>query len=369
VTFLAIAALALWLIIFLLPWRPWLAREKFEVGSLGVSVGLEEVTVLIPARNEEQVLRNTLDAVLQQGPGLSVTVINDQSTDNTAEILRDYASRISVIDSAPLPERWSGKIWALEQGRKQVKTPLIFLLDADIVIKQGVISGLRQFMKRNNKDLVSLMAEPPLGTFWERMLMPAFVYYFKLLYPFSLANSNSKYVAAAAGGCILIKTKVLDHIGGFTAIGTALIDDCQLARQVKNADFSTWLGLTHSIRSARPYRGLSEIWNMVARTAFTQLNHSMLLLLLCTAVMALAYFVPVMVLWGNQQTAILGGITLLMMHLTYLPVLSYYNRSWLWAPVMSLTAAMYLGMTWTSAFRYWNGERMRWRGRKLGIRE
>jgi hypothetical protein len=94
----------------------------------------------------------------------------------------------------------------------------------------------------------------------------------------------------------------------------------------------------------------------------------MLLLLLCTAVMALAYFVPVMVLWGNQQTAILGGITLLMMHLTYLPVLSYYNRSWLWAPVMSLTAAMYLGMTWTSAFRYWNGERMRWRGRKLGIR-
>ncbi len=361
--YLAVAALTLWLIIFLLPWRPWLVKEQFEVNSLSLSVDLQDVTVLIPARNEEQVIGSTLNAVLDQGSGLSVTVINDQSTDQTAAILRDYSSRISVINSAALPEAWSGKLWALEQGRRRVNTTFILLLDADIFIKPGVISGLRQLMKENKKDLVSLMAKPPLNTFWERMLMPAFVYYFKLLYPFFLANSNSKYVAAAAGGCILIKTKVLEDIGGFTAIGTELIDDCQLARQVKNAGYTTWLGLTHSILSARPYQGLAEIWNMVARTAYTQLNHSMLLLLLCTAIMVLAYLVPVMVLWSNQQTAILGGITLLVMHITYLPILSYYRRSWLWAPAMSITAAMYLGMTWTSAFRYWSGERMRWRGR------
>ena len=162
-------------------------------------------------------------------------MINDQSTDDTANILAEFSHKISVINSDPLPEGWSGKLWALEQGRKFVETPMVLLLDADIMIKKGLISGLRQLMKDKNKDLVSLMAEPPLGTFWERMLMPAFIYYFKLLYPFSLANSNTRLVAAAAGGCILIKRKVLEGIGGFGSIGTELIDDCKLAREVKNA--------------------------------------------------------------------------------------------------------------------------------------
>jgi len=360
---LAIAAMFLWLIILLLPWKPWLVKEQWDIDSAGVRGNLEDVTVLIPARNEEEVIDRTLCSVLNQGKELQVVVVNDQSTDHTAQILEDFSDSITVLNGLPLPPAWSGKLWALEQGRKLVTTPLTLLLDADIKIAPGLIPGLRKYMLEHHKDLVSLMAEPPMVTIWEKMLMPAFVYFFKLLYPFSLANSNSKYVAAAAGGCVLIKTAVLDQIGGFASIGTELIDDCQLARKVKDAGFSTWLGLTHSIRSARPYKGLGEIWNMVARTAFTQLLHSPMLLLFCTAIMTLAYFVPLAVLWGPHTGTILGALTVIVMCITFLPVLNYYHRSWLWSLCMPLTALLYLGMTWTSALRYWKGERMRWRGR------
>ena len=360
---LAFAALALWLIILLLPWKPWLVKEHWDADSAKVSASLEDVTVLIPARNEEQVIQNTLDSVLAQGVAVKVVVVNDQSTDRTARILEHYSGRITVLNSTQLPQGWSGKLWALEQGRKLVSTPLILLLDADIKTDPGLISGLRQLMLDQSGDLVSLMAHPPLASFWEKMLMPAFVYYFKLLYPFSLANSKSKYVSAAAGGCILIKTEVLEQIGGFVSIGSELIDDCQLARKVKHAGFSTWLGLTHSVHSARPYSGLQEIWNMVARTAFTQLRHSALLLLLCSGIMALAYFVPLAALAEARRGMVPGAITLVVMGITFIPVLNYYHRSWLWVLSMPFTAMLYLGMTWTSALRYWRGERMRWKGR------
>jgi hopene-associated glycosyltransferase HpnB len=361
--FLVIAAMGLWLIIFLLPWRPWLVREKWDAPHCDTQANLKSITVLIPARNEEEVIARTLTSVLSQGPELSVIVIDDQSTDTTQNELIKFKDRITIIDGCGAPDGWSGKLWALEQGRKHVTTPLVMLLDADIELATGVIKGLQMLISDLNKDLVSLMAKPNMGTFWERMLMPAFVYFFKLLYPFSLANSKSKYVAAAAGGCIMLKREVLDSIGGFSCIGTALIDDCRLARAVKLAGYQTWLGLTHSIASKRPYRGLTEIWNMVARTAFSQLKNSILLLLLCTVIMALAYLVPILALWSTQQVAIIGSITLFIMHITYLPVLNYYRRSWLWAPTMPLTATMYLLMTWTSAIRYWSGERIRWRGR------
>jgi hopene-associated glycosyltransferase HpnB len=338
-------------------------KEQWDINRTFVSTSLEDVTVLIPARNEVQVIDHTLCSVLDQGEGIQVVVVNDQSTDSTARILEDYSDRITVVNSTPLPPGWSGKLWALEQGRKLAATPLILLLDADIKTDPGLISGLRQHMLDRSKDLVSLMAVPPMFTFWEKMLMPAFVYYFKLLYPFSLANGKSKYVAAAAGGCVLIKTDVLEQIRGFASFGSELIDDCQLARKVKQAGYSTWLGLTHSIHSARPYKGLKEIWDMVARTAFTQLRHSTLLLLFCTVIMTLAYFVPLAGLWYTRTGIILGAVTLMVMGITFLPVLRYYHRSWLWALSMPFTALLYLGMTWTSAIRYWGGERVRWRGR------
>ena len=361
---LAVAALALWLIIFLLPWGPWIVREKWDVTHNSQRPNLNDITVLIPARNEEQVILKTLRSVLSQGYGLKVKVIDDQSTDNTVIAVREFGDQVALLRSTSLPSGWSGKLWALEQGRKAVETPLVMLLDADIQLKPGVIQGLRQHLLDENKDLVSLLAKPSLDSFWERLLMPAFVYFFKLLYPFSLANSDSKYVAAAAGGCIMMKSNVLREISGFASIGTALIDDCKLASVVKKAGFSTWLGLTHSIASIRPYKGLSQIWNMVARTAYTQLNKSVWLLLLSTSIMLLAYWVPVFALWqADKMIFILGAITLLIMSITYLPLLNYYRRYWLWALLLPLIAGIFLGMTWTSAVRYWGGERIRWRGR------
>ena len=317
----------------------------------------------MPARNEQQVINKTLSAIINQGHHHSIIVVDDQSTDSTKEIASQFKPKVEVLSSKPLPEGWSGKLWALEQGLHGVNTPLLLLLDADIELEAGVISGLIKFMEERNKDMVSLMALPPLNSWWERLLMPAFVYYFKMLYPFSLANSSFKYVAAAAGGCILVRTQVIEQIGGFKNIGTSLIDDCQLAKEVKMAGFSTWLGLTHSVRSIRPYKGLSEIWNMVARTAYTQLNKSVVWLLLCTVIMCLAYLVPLAALGLGQNAIWLGAATLSIMYLTYLPVLSYYGLSWFWALAMPVIACLFLAMTWTSAIRYWRGERMRWRGR------
>ena len=360
---LATAALALWIIIFLLPWRPWRVTEQWDVSGTQIETSLQDITVLIPARNEQEVIGRSLQAVVNQGDDLSIIVVDDQSTDHTYEKVVPFKPRVTVLKSKPLPSHWSGKLWALEQGCEYAETPLLLLLDADVELAPGTVHGLRKHMEDRHADMVSLMAQPPLNSWWERLLMPAFIYYFKLLYPFSLANSSSKYVAAAAGGCILIRRQVLKQIGGFKTIRTALIDDCQLAGEVKKAGFSCWLGLTHSAKSIRPYTGIFEIWNMVSRTAFTQLKRSIWWLLFCSAIMCLAYLVPVIALGLKQPLLWIGASAWLVMFITYLPVLNYYKLSWLWALLLPFIACLYLCMTWTSAFRYWGGERIRWRGR------
>ncbi|MEO1052013.1 MAG: glycosyltransferase [Bacteroidota bacterium] len=368
VSSLIIGSLILWIIIFLLPWQPWRTREQWDVndnGNTDLEQGdLSQVTVLIPARNEEAVIERTLKAVIDQGGGVKIILINDNSTDLTAEKASDLNyDDLKILNSQPLPVGWGGKLWALEQGRKLADTPYVVLLDADIAIKPGVVSGLFEKLKSQDKDFVSLMAQPTFKSFSEKLLMPAFIYFFKLLYPFHLANSNMKVVAAAAGGCVITKAEVLDKIGGFESLKDALIDDCTLARRVKNVGYKTWLGLTHSVQSVRPYEGFSEIWNMVARTAYTQLNYSILLLLLCTAIMAFAYWVPVaysfVPFYPFQLALAAWGI----MTVTYIPTLHFYRLSWFWAPLLPFIATLYLGMTWHSAIRYWRGERVRWRGR------
>jgi hopene-associated glycosyltransferase HpnB len=196
------------------------------------------------------------------------------------------------------------------------------------------------------------------------MLMPAFVYFFKVLYPFPQVNSHPTRVAAAAGGCILVETRLLDQIGGFEFIKSAVIDDCALARRVKSQGSRIWLGLTHSVKSVRSYQLLRQMWDMVARTAFAQLHYSVGLLILCTLVMLLVYHVPVvMVASSNILIRYLALVSLTIMLLTYVPILRFYNRSLAWALSLPLVAALFLAMTWASAIRYWRGERSRWKGR------
>jgi hopene-associated glycosyltransferase HpnB len=364
-------AALIWAVILMLPWRPWTAHPFLDAAPCSGNVDLKDVTVLIPARNEASLILRTLQALKSQGQGLNIVLIDDQSVDDTAKIARTVPGlNLRVMAGAALAPGWSGKLWALEQGRRQVKTPYTLLMDADIELAPGIIATALNKMIREGLALLSLMAELRMASGWERLLMPAFVYFFKLLYPFRLANSQIAWFAAAAGGFILLKTRTLEEIGGFGTIKGALIDDCALAYRVKSQTYRTWMGLTHSVRSFRSYGGLREIWNMVARTAFTQLRYSLTLLLLCTALMLIAFFTPFLaIIWGAHLAftdGVLITAAVVMMMITYLPVLGFYGQPRVLCLTLPLVGTLYLAMTWSSAIRYWRGETAQWRGRTYG---
>jgi hopene-associated glycosyltransferase HpnB len=351
----------MWVGLLLVPWRPWSTRERIEADPHAGSVDLSEITVLIPARNEADVIGLTLAGLQSQGSGLQVIVVDDQSSDKTADIAASFP-HTRVISGQALPEGWAGKLWALEQGKAHVRTPITLLLDADIQLQPGLLPALLAHKRRENRQFVSLMADLRRTSFWDRLLLPAFVYYFKLLYPFALSNSRFKYVAAAAGGCILVDTEALQRAGAFASLRNALIDDCTLARQVKNAGYRIWLGLSRGVVSLRPYGSLGSIHDMVARSAFTQLGYSTAVLLVVTVLFALAYGLP-FVLLGSAEAWRLGLIAWIAMMLSYLPMLRYYRMPFAWALLLPIGAVLYLGMTWSSAIRYWRGVRSRWKDR------
>lgn len=371
-TFLAWAGAiggAMWLALLALPWRPWGTSERIETtGPTADQTDLSDVTALIPARDEAAVIGDTLRALAAQGRDLEVVVIDDQSADGTADVARAAGlSNLTVITGTDLPDGWSGKLWALEQGRRHAKRPLVLLLDADITLAPGLLAALVEKQRAGGLALVSVMASLRMHGFWERLLIPAFIYFFKLLYPFALSNGRTCWIAAGAGGCMLIDAARLDSIGGFTAVKDALIDDCALAAALKRSGGRTWIGLSHGVTSHRAYEGLAPIWNMVARTAYTQLRGSPLLLGLCTVLMALAFWAPIAGL-GLLPTwpGMIAAAGLLAMAISYLPVLHYYRRTPLWALALPLIGTLYLAMTWHSAIRAWRGERSRWKGRVYG---
>ncbi len=366
---LTAVSVLIWLAVLLVPWRPWSSRPFLDARGPGAD-DLSDVTVLIPARNEAAVVEKTLAALNIQGRNLSVIVVNDQSTDGTGELVKRIpVPKLTLIEGGPLGAGWSGKLWALEQGQQHVTTPLIMLLDADIELKPGLIATLREQMQKHNVSFISLMAVPTMGNFWEKLLLPAFVYFFRLLYPFRLSNSVNRRVAAAAGGCILMQSRLLDEIGGFAAIKDELIDDCSLARRIKSKGHKTWIGLTHSVCSIRPYQQLRQIWNMVTRTAFTQLHYSIGLLLACTVLMVFAFGMPVAGLFFATSAAqYLALAACMAMALSYFPTLKFYGRSVIWVLGLPLIGMLYLAMTWNSALRYFRGERARWKDRSYDSR-
>ena len=362
---------ALWLIILVLPWQPWRVRERLEPDTAGdvSATRLDALTVLIPARDEAAVIGDTLAALGRQGRGLRVVLVDDRSGDGTAEAARRAAPdslTLDVCHGAPLEDGWTGKLWALEQGRSRIETPLTLLLDADIALQPGMVGALLRKKEESGAALVSVMAALRMQGRWERLLLPAFVFFFRLLYPFHLANRPSRWVAAAAGGCVLVETSALISIGGFGAIRGALIDDCALARAVKDSGFRTWVGVTRGAASHRTYSTLGAVWQMVARTAYTQLLYSPALLLLCTLLMALAFWAPIAGLGGPLPAQIAGGIGLVAMALCYLPTVRYYRLAATWTLTMPLIGTLYLAMTWHSALRAWGGRRSEWKGRVYG---
>lgn len=367
---LPVIAAATWLLVLLLPWRPWLNGETLEALP-GGAIGPGEVTVLIPARNEADVIASTLQGLAEQGGRLAVVLVDDGSEDETVERAKAVQGiDLRLLSGEELPPGWSGKLWALEQGAKEIQTPWTLLLDADIRLAPGMLAALLAKAKADRRQFVSIMARLRMEAFWEKLLMPAFVYFFKLLYPFRLSNSDFPHVAAAAGGCILLETRLLRETGGFAAIRGALIDDCSLAKLMKKAGHRIWVGQSHGVVSLREYQTLEPIWDMVARSAFTQLRYSGGLLALCSGLMAILFVAPVAgIVVGAGAVAAWSAVAYLCMVCSYWPTLRYYRINALWAWAMPAVAALYLAMTWTSALRYWRGDRSRWKNRVYAVQE
>jgi hopene-associated glycosyltransferase HpnB len=273
-----------------------------------------------------------------------------------------------VIAGQPPPQQWAGKLWALEQGLAGVERPYVLLLDADIELAPRVVPALLAAAKARDATLVSLMAELHCATFWERLLSPAFVFFFKLLYPFAWSNDARKSTAAAAGGCMLVRTDALRRIGGFAAIRGALIDDCTLAAALKRQRPPIWLGMSHSVRSMRVYDALADFWSMVSRSAFTQLRYSTPLLLLATVLMVVTLLAPVAGVVaagvaGEPRLAAVAAAAWLAVAAAYWPVVSFYRLALPWALTLPVASALFLAMTWSSAFAYWRGTRASWKQR------
>ena len=363
---LSLPGLVIWIVILLLPWRPWSVRESLDASNTPTNLDLSKITVLIPARNEESVISETLDALAAQGNGLRIILIDDQSDDNTAVIAQNRQfQNLEIIQGKMLPEGWSGKLWALEQGKEKADTEYILLLDADIKLKPGILPTVLQKFEDTQLDMLSLMACLRMENFREKLLMPAFIFFFKLLYPFKLSNSENPLVAAAAGGFILIRKNRLETIGAFGSLRHSLIDDCSLAREVKKSGGKTWIGLTHSVISLREYNNLQSIWDMVARTAYTQLGYSISILLLCTLLMVASFPAPVISIFsGNIFSNACGTLTLIIMYLCYFPTLKYYNVQPGWGFLLPVIGTVYLCMTWTSAWRHWFKSGARWKNRE-----
>jgi hopene-associated glycosyltransferase HpnB len=381
------AALAAWAVVLMLPWQPHRTRERLEPTVEGEPhEDLSDVTVLIPARDEAAVIGATLTALARQGPNLRVIVIDDESKDNTAlicEELRDllrnpsaaepatFALGIDVVRGRPLAEGWGGKLWALEQGRERVTTRFTLLLDADIGLAPALIPALLRKARETGAELVSVMALLSTQSFWEKLLVPPFVFFFKLLYPFALANAPGTRNAAAAGGCLLVATRVLGEIGGFAAIRDALIDDCTLAARVKVKGHRIWLGLSHAVVSRRRYARLAEFWQMVSRTAFTQLKYSALLLLVVVAIMLTVFVAPIAapMLDASPAVLVVSALALAAMATAYSPTVHFYDLPWAWALTLPLAGVLFLAMTATSALNYWRGVRARWKSRAYVVKD
>ena len=365
--YLALPGAFFWLGILLLPWRPTAIRETFDARSGPVAPDLSNVTALIPARNEVESIASAVEGLTRQGPGLKIVIVDDQSTDGTAAAARRAGGgNLRVIAGKPLAPGWTGKIWALEQGRAHISTRYALLLDADIALQPGGVATLREKLEIESLDFVSLMAALPMERFWDKLLLPAFIYFFRLLYPFRLSNdARFPGIAAAAGGCILLRTEVLARLGGFAPLRHELIDDCALARRFKSHGFRTWIGLTRSVYSTRRHGNLQSIWHMVARTAFTQLRYSFWMLLLVTFGLVALFCLPAatVIFASTAGARLLAATAIGAMILSYLPTLKYYRLSTSWALAMPLIGVLYLAMTWSSALRYWAGTRSAWKGR------
>lgn len=368
-----IGALALAIWIYLLIFRGGFWRVRLDALPMAPAVW-PEVIAVVPARDEAETIAAAIGSLLAQDYGgrFTIILVDDHSGDGTAAIARraadGHGDRLHVVAARPLPPGWTGKLWAVSEGlaaaeRLAPDARHVLLTDADIVHAPDNLAGLVSRVAAGGLDLASLMVRLRCESSAERLLIPAFVFFFAMLYPFARVNRDNSPTAAAAGGCMLVRRSALARIGGVRAIRDRLIDDCALAAAIKPGG-PIWLGLADRTHSLRRYERPADIWAMIARTAYTQLRHSPVLLLVCALAMALTYLAPpVLALAASGSASGLGWAAWFLMSASYLPMLRYYGRSPLWAPLLPVVALFYLGATLDSARQHWRGRGGQWKGR------
>jgi hopene-associated glycosyltransferase HpnB len=357
------------------------APGEAEAGRPAKEQNWPSVVAVIPARNEADVIGQTVTALLRQDypGGFHIVLVDDDSSDGTSDAARaaavacDAVDRLTVLRGKRLNTDWTGKLWAVNQGvdyveRLKQKPDYILLTDADIEhtpenLRQLVGRALLGHPQAGPYKLVSLMARLRTDTFAEKALIPAYIFFFQMLYPFAWINNPKKRMAGAAGGCMLVERKALKAAGGIPVIKDALIDDCALG-QVMKRQGPIWLGLGETVTSLRGYPTWRNIWMLIARSGFTQLGFSPLLLLGCLIGMTVTFLLPpLLAIQSDPGLRLPGIISWSMMTMSTLANLYYYRRSVLWAPVMPLIALFYLAATLDSARRYWMGLGGEWKGR------
>jgi hopene-associated glycosyltransferase HpnB len=352
------------------------------------------VAAVVPARNEAEALPGTLPTLLaQEYPGeFTVFLVDDNSDDGTGTIAAelgekatlDSGAKLTVVKGKPRPDGWAGKVWAMAQGLTAVTATspadrdggYVLFTDADIAWAPTALRDLVAAAEDDHRAMVSQLALLRAQTRWERLIVPAFVYFFAQLYPFPKVNSASSRTAAAAGGCMLVGRIALEQAGGLEPVKGALIDDVALGSLLKKNGNRIWLGLTRDIKSARPYPSLASLWHMIARSAYVQLRYNPLVLagtlagLLLLYVLPLAGLIAVLAIaaagGGSPATGVAGVAAFdawVLMSVSFLPTLRFYRLSPLRAPALPLIAALYAAMTADSARRHYSGKTVSWRGR------
>jgi hopene-associated glycosyltransferase HpnB len=378
---IAVLTLAIWVYLLLFRGGFWLGRESDarDPPSMPRSdAPWPRVVAIVPARNEAAMLPRSLRSLLAQDYARPVTVIlvDDQSEDDTADVARSVAAgrEVVVLRGQPRPPGWTGKVWAMQQGiayAAAMQDPPQFLLltDADIGYSPDALTHLVERARGGGYVLTSLMAKLNCESFAERALIPAFIFFFQMLYPFAWVARASTSTAASAGGCMLAERRALESAGGMSAIRNALIDDCALAAAMK-ARGPIWLGLTQRVSSLRPYPRVDDIRRMVARSAYAQLRYSPLLLAGTFVGMTASYIAaPMLAIFGSYPSWAFGVAAWILMAIAFQPTLRLYRSSPLWGLALPLIAAAYLVFTVDSAYQHWRGRGGMWKGRAQALPE
>jgi hopene-associated glycosyltransferase HpnB len=371
-TILAGLSLLVWLWLALMRGMFW--RTDVRLPARADPSPWPSVAVVVPARDEAEVLPASLPSLLGQDyqGRLRVILVDDNSGDGTGRLVANTWPEVDLVAPGEPAPGWTGKLWALRAGIAAAG-PVEFLLltDADIAHRPGSLSALVGAATANRLDLVSQMARLRVRTDWERLILPAFVYFFALLYPFRWANKPGTRTAAAAGGCSLVRRSALHQAGGLDAIRDAVIDDVALARLLKRRGSRIFLGLADLVASVRPYDDLGVLWRMVSRSAYAQLRHSVGLLVGAVVGLALIFVVPpvatvagtVGAFGADGSTVLAGAAAWLLMAGTYTPMLRYYGQPVTAALLLPFAAVLYLAMTVDSAIAHHRGRGAAWKGR------